>query len=81
METHQKCRKKIYFVYEGTMEFSCSFHLRARREKKLYIKIFYFQSIFTPFLIATNLSWIEKDFTHDKISSNNKEICNYLKQN
>jgi len=81
METHQKCRKKIYFVYEGTMEFSCSFHLRARREKKLYIKIFYFQSIFTPFLIATNLSWIERDFTHDKILSNNKVICDYLKGN
>ena len=53
----------------------------GQEEKKLYIKIFYFQSIFTPFLIATNLSWTEKDFTHDKISFNNKEICNYLKQN
>lgn len=31
METHQKCREKIYFVYEGTMESSCSLHLRWKK--------------------------------------------------
>ena len=49
METHQKCRKKIYFVYEGTMEFSCSFHLRARRGKTLHQNILFPINLHTVF--------------------------------
>ena len=62
METHQKCRKKIYFVYEGTMESSCSFCLKLQREreKNSNIKIVKSQSIFTPSLMALHFSKTEE---------------------